>query len=89
MWTNLNYKLSLASMQPIMRPERIVTAIDHIATGAALRERRKAAGVSMREMARRMGLSAPYVGDLELGRRAWTADRVANFEAKLDAKEVV
>lgn len=34
----------------------------------ALRERQK---ISVREMARRLGVSAPFVSDMELGRRHW------------------
>lgn len=37
--------------------------------GSALRARRERSGVSLRALARAMGISAPYLVDLELGRR--------------------
>lgn len=37
--------------------------------GAWLRGKRERAGLSLREMARRMKLSAPYVSDIERNRR--------------------
>jgi transcriptional regulator with XRE-family HTH domain len=40
--------------------------------GATMREARRAAGLSVREVARRMDLSAAYVSDLELGRRSFS-----------------
>lgn len=39
--------------------------------GKEARARRKQAGLSLREVARRMGFSVAYVSDLELGRRGW------------------
>lgn len=49
--------------------------LDNKAMGQAMRIARKKAGVSGRELARRLGLSAAYVSDLELGRRGWNADK--------------
>lgn len=40
-----------------------------VVNGAWLRERRMAAGLSLREMARRLGFSAPYVSDVEKNKR--------------------
>lgn len=56
---------------------------DHAATGQAMRARRKKAGLSLRETAERMDLSAPYLCDLELGRRAWSEALAARFVAAL------
>ena len=39
--------------------------------GLALRKRREARGMSLRDMATNLGISAPYLSDLELGRRHW------------------
>lgn len=39
--------------------------------GAEARKTREAAGLSLREVARRMSLSVAYISDLELGRRNW------------------
>ncbi len=38
---------------------------------------RERAGMSVRRLAKEMGFSAPFVSDLELGRRNWTA---SNFD---------
>ena len=51
--------------------------------GEKVRDARKAAGVSGREMARRMGISAPTLSDLELGRRHWTLPRLRQFLEQL------
>lgn len=56
-----------------------VEVVDHVATGALMREKREAAGVSLREMGRRLGVSAAYLSDLELGKRAWNEDRAQNY----------
>lgn len=45
---------------------------DPVAIGAKMRESREKRGLSMREVARRMGYSAAFVSDLELGRRTWS-----------------
>jgi predicted transcriptional regulator len=46
----------------------------------ALRTRREDAGVSMGEMARRLGFSVPYISDVELGRRNVTERVAAEYE---------
>jgi ribosome-binding protein aMBF1 (putative translation factor) len=42
------------------------------ATGAMVRGAREKMGLTLREAARRMGISAAYLSDLERGNRAWT-----------------
>lgn len=44
---------------------------DPVAQGQMMRAMRKATGKGLRETAALMGVSAAYVSDLELGRRAW------------------
>lgn len=61
-----------------------VEVIDHEATGQRFRAAREAAKISLREMARRLGMSAPYVSDLELGRRNWTQDKADRFAAIIE-----
>lgn len=56
-----------------------VRTIDHKATGEAMRQLRKAQRVSLREVARHMKLSAPFVSDLELGRRNWDGARALKY----------
>jgi transcriptional regulator with XRE-family HTH domain len=58
------------------------TEIDSVATGANVRKARRKVNMSLRELARRMDYSAPYVSDLELGRRNWTPGTF-DFAAKL------
>lgn len=58
---------------------RLVRVPDNTATGQLMREARERAGLSVREMARRLNQSAPFVSDLELGRRGWNDKRVAQW----------
>lgn len=51
---------------------RMVREIDHHSTGYLFRAARQKAKLSLREVARRLKLSAPFLSDLELGRRNWT-----------------
>jgi DNA-binding XRE family transcriptional regulator len=57
--------------------------LDDGAVGAAMRKAREKAGLTGREVARRLGLSAAYVSDLELGRRGWDAARQERYLAAL------
>lgn len=47
--------------------------------GQEMRRLRQAAGLSLREVARQMKLSAAYVSDLELGRRAWSKRLINDY----------
>jgi len=62
---------------------RLVRVTDNVATGQLMREARKRTGLSLREMARRLGQSAPFVSDLELGRRAWDEKRIEQWAGVL------
>lgn len=55
-------------------------SLDHEAVGSAMRSVRVEAKLSLREVARRLCLSAPYVSDLELGHRNWTRSRITDYE---------
>ncbi len=59
--------------------KRMVREIDHAATGRRARQARTATGLSLREVARRMSVSAPYLSDLERGRRAWNENRAQRY----------
>lgn len=48
--------------------------IDHVATGNDVRGERESRGKSLRLVAREVGISAPYLSDLERGRRNWTEE---------------
>lgn len=60
-----------------------VQEIDHAATGLAARTARQGVKLSMREVARRLKLSAPYVSDLERGDRNWTEARMQAYTVAL------
>lgn len=51
--------------------KHVVWECDHTKCGALFRARRQAAGLSLRAVAANTGFSAPYVADLERGRRKW------------------
>lgn len=55
------------------------TEINHAATGAAARNLRISKKLSLREVARRLGYSAAFVSDLELGRRCWTEEKAEAY----------
>lgn len=52
--------------------------------GSKLRDARESAGVSLREMSRRLGISAPYLSDLERGNRALSEEWVRRFFEELE-----
>ena len=47
--------------------------------GKLMRERRMKAGISLRELARRIKWSAAYVSSLELGQRMWTDSKLQRY----------
>ena len=53
--------------------------------GQRLRELRESAGLSLREVARAAKISAPFLSDVELGRRFPTHDTLALIAQKLRA----
>ena len=55
--------------------------------GAKMRSLREENGVTAREMARRLGLSAAYICDLELGRRRWNPSMEISYETLLYASQ--
>lgn len=48
-----------------------------------MRRLRQNKGISLRDMAKRLSISAPYLSDLELGRRDWTEEKIEDFRSKL------
>ncbi len=56
---------------------------DQRALGMAMRQKRITAKKSLRAIAVAMDCSAPYLSDLELGRRTWNAGLLADFEKAL------
>lgn len=47
-----------------------------IAEGSRIRHARKSAGMSLRELGEAMGVTAPFLHDVEYGRRQMTDERV-------------
>lgn len=60
--------------------------VDHASLGHDLRAEREKVGLSQKEVAYAIGLSPAYLCDLELGRRSWTAGRVAKYLAAIRGK---
>ena len=56
-------------------PDRLV--------GSMMRKYRKRNGISLRELAYRMGISHPYLSQLESGKRHWTTALVKLYQSKL------
>lgn len=56
--------------------------LDHAAMGATMRAIRERKGISIRQLASKLRLSAPYLSDLERGRRNWR-DELINAYHKL------
>lgn len=49
-----------------------VENINHAEAGRLIRQKREARGLSLRRLAKEMGVSAPFLCDLERGNRNWT-----------------
>jgi DNA-binding XRE family transcriptional regulator len=56
-------------------PTKSVPQISHVRAGKLIRRVRREHGISQWELADSMNISAPYISDLERGRRNWTAER--------------
>jgi hypothetical protein len=65
----------------VSEPCRSCGTPQSVINGAWLRARRKAAQLTLREMARRLGFSAPYICDIELNRRHCSQVVRAAYEA--------
>jgi len=57
--------------------------VDNDDVAVKMRQRREDAGLSLRELARRLHLSIGYMSDLELGRRNWHPTIIKRVEAQL------
>lgn len=60
------------------------SVLDPRMMGQQMRELREKKGVSGRELARRLGFSAPYVSDLELGRRSFNTALIQRYKQALN-----
>lgn len=58
--------------------------MNNITFGEKLRQLREEKDISLRELARRIGVSAPFLSDVELGRRFPTSDKLEMLARELD-----
>jgi predicted transcriptional regulator len=63
------------------------TSIDHGLIGSILRQEREEADIGLNEMARRLGLNASYLSDMERGNRHWSLERIEEFRKQLTTKQ--
>jgi len=59
----------------IKLPTEKVNKINHLEAGKRIRAAREKAGKSLRWLAHELGITPPFLSDLELGRRNWSAER--------------
>ena len=57
---------------------------DDVKTGRALSGIRLRAGITLREHARRMGISHTYLWQLENGKRSWTTELKKNYSDNIN-----
>lgn len=55
--------------------------LDHSHVGSNMRKLRRSKRLSLRSVADKMGFSAPYLSDLERGRRNWNTELIKEFKA--------
>lgn len=72
--------------KPCTRCDGLGHVPDPAYQGKEARAQRKKAGLSLREVARRMDFSVAYVGDLELGRRGWNNELLRRYLYALETK---
>lgn len=51
---------------------KTVTEVDHVVAGESAKTYRLQRDMSLRAVAKKMGISAPYLSDLENGNRRWS-----------------
>lgn len=63
---------------------KTVVVIDQALTGYSARRLREFAQLSLRKVAKEMGISAPFLSDLENGKRNWTRTKAVQFQDAVD-----
>lgn len=56
-------------------PTRKISVVDNVKAGQIIRDLRMSRGISLRSFAKLMGYTAPFISDLELGRRTWDLNK--------------
>jgi len=69
-------------MTPILKSQTLLVQ-DCEATGGIMRTMRETAEVSLRSVAKTMGITPAYLSDLERGRRAWNDKLCKRFQEAL------
>jgi transcriptional regulator with XRE-family HTH domain len=72
-------------MQPCHHCNGSGQEIDSRRLGQDLRNKRISRKISLRDLSERMGICAPYLCELELGRRRWSNGLIERFEKALEA----
>ena len=85
--TELAFLANLAEMKANNLPTVKVSEIDHLEAGRYIRGLRTRALMSLRRLSHELGVSAPFLSDLELGRRNWTAERFARAKEAINNYE--
>jgi len=73
----------LSELQSREATMRIVRMATHAEVGRAMREMRQSNGLSLRETAHRLKCSAPFLSDMERGRRGQTNEWIRKFKKAL------
>jgi hypothetical protein len=60
---------------------------DRLKIGGAVRYRRKSVGMSLRCLAKWIGVSHTHLSNLELGQKPWSRERLQNVSDVLDMQE--
>ncbi len=58
--------------------------VDHRALGMSMRHTRVMCGLKIYQVAKSIGVSIPYVSDLELGKRNWNAKSTEKYKTRCD-----
>ena len=65
-----------------------ILQIQHKETGATARLEREKSNISLRNLAKEMGISAPYLSDLERGNRNWSVKIARRYEKALKGRRL-
>ena len=68
---------------PFVLSYQQIWVVDNIDTGKRMAFMRKEAGISLRQFAKLCGVSAPYLSDLERGRRNWSEKLITMYKKQL------
>jgi transcriptional regulator with XRE-family HTH domain len=64
-------------------PTTTVEKVDHAKAGSEIRRLRVAAGISLRRLALLLQVSAPFLSDMELGKRGWSPERFEQAQKQI------